>query len=214
MWWEAWQGVRDRWSSAWTSIWDDAQREVAPLVERNPEAYERDTTDVLTMLSRTEAQLVAMRAMVEELAKRNPGDPDLPTFRKNLELLQHRYDALAAGVYSEAQPASDDTGFVPLLIIVVGVTALALSAAAIAWAYTVYELVNELNNQTEYAHAELAARLEAMRTGKELPTYTGPKLGITVPTPGGGGGPGLGTILGLGAAAVGTVVAVSLVRSR
>ena len=118
--------------------------------------------------------------------------------------LLNRYQDLAAGIYADAKPVSDQVGIAPIVI----VAGLVLGLAAIAWGVAANKYASNLREQTALADRELTARIEASQQGRTLPPST-------LPDDGKGDGGGFGWLLVGGlAVAAGAVVVPVLWKKR
>ncbi len=161
----------------WRSLLDRA-RSASTLLTSLTEAQAQAVRAVLTGLTDAHATLSAMERAVAGLP-----EVERAGWQPVVKVLAQRYYTLATPIYANA----DEVGAAPLLVL----GGLALTGVACAWALVTYEYVRDLAAQTQLAAAELDARIEAMRTNRQLPATTlGPP----------GGGPSAKTLLLAGAA--------------
>jgi hypothetical protein len=119
--------------------------------------------------------LTDSKANLDRFRARLPAQPATEAERKLLAIhqaLELRYHDLAAGFYSDAQPATQpSTGIAPIII----VAGIALGVAACAWAVAAYEYAVNLREQTALADRELVARVKASEQGRTLQPTTLPE---------------------------------------
>jgi hypothetical protein len=191
----SWQDIKARWSQGWRSLQQQAMHRYEAAIRRDPRSFE-------PTVRATIADLQVSRGHLEHIGSMLPAQPatdqDLKD-RATYGRLLNRYQNLAAGIYADARPVTDQMGIAPIII----VAGLVLGIAAIAWGAAANKYASNLREQTALADRELTARIEASQQGRTLPPSTLP------PTDDGKGG-GLGWLLvgGLAVAAGAVVVPV------
>jgi hypothetical protein len=174
-------------------------------IAATPEAFRQRVTSYLDLLAQ-------IRANLERILARLPNPPqsqaDAVLIAKYAEL-KAMYDALVAGVASNAVAVKTEIGVAPAVVLVVGI--IGFTVAGVAWAVASYEYAVSLRDQTDFMVKELDARVEAMRSGAQLPATTAlppsaPAATTAAPPTPGGMGAGWAWVFGglavAGAAAV------------
>lgn len=171
-----WDEYKADWNAGWNYLWREAQDTYAAAIAADPTGYARKVEAFLAELTGARQNLDAMKAKLPNPPK-TPDEQALVT--KYLDL-EKRYHDIAAGFYSEAQPAAKtQMGFVPVLV----VAGLALSAAAVAWSVPGYQYAVNLREQTQLAGKELDARVVASKEGRTLQAATLPPPPPPLPSP-------------------------------
>ena len=202
-----WTTIKDRWSSGWKALSDQATRLYARAVGENPAAYAEKTAAF-------QAELANSRATLDRMKVRLPmsvADPADRAIVLKYAALERRWHDLAAGLYADATPAGAGAPGQPVVgvapVLVVG--GLALTAVGIAWAVSAYEYAVNLREQTALAERELDARVAASRDGRVLQTSTLPPP----PPPPGASASNMGLwVLGGLAVVTGAVVLPTLLK--
>lgn len=102
------------------------------------------------------------------------------------------WKALVMGVDLQSKDPDLEVGVAPAVVVLgVGVS---VTVAGLCFAIVVKDVAIVLRDWLSYLNRELAARTEAMRTGRTLPPSTAPGAGM-------GAGVGAGAVVGLGAVA-------------
>ena len=198
----SWQDVKARWSQGWRTLHQEAMDRYEAAIREDPAPFE-------PTVRATVGDLQVVRSHLDHMAPMVASASATPQDKATYGRLLNRYQDLAAGVYADAQPATEQVGIAPLII----VAGLVLGVAAIAWAVAAKGYTSNLREQTALADRELSARIEASQRGQALPPSTLP--------PGGGGEDGKGKGAGLGwllvgglAVAAGAVVAPVFLKKR
>jgi len=180
----SWSDVKTAWSAGWKALSDQATRAYSAAVQANPSAYVDQVRGFLSALTTSRETLDRIQAKLP-----NPPvtEADRAAWLKYQEL-DRRYNDLAAGFYSDAQPAQPATGIAPAVVVVVG--AVAVGMVGTAWAVAAYEYAVNLQDQTALAERELDARITASEQGRTLQPSTLP----APPTPE-GAAKGIGWLL-------------------
>jgi hypothetical protein len=202
-----WSTIKDRWSSGWKALSDQATRLYARAVGENPAAY-------ADKAAAFQAELAASRATLDRMKVRLPMsvvDPADKAIVLKYAALERRWHDLAAGLYADATPTGAGAPGQPVVgvapVLVVG--GLALTAVGIAWAVSAYEYAVNLREQTALAERELDARVAASRDGRVLQPSTLPPP----PPPPGAAGSNMGLwVLGGLAVVTGAVVLPTLLK--
>jgi hypothetical protein len=187
-----WTDIKGRWSQGWRTLQSQA-------MERYEAAIRKDLTPFEPTVRATVADLQATRAHLDHMGSLLQAGPASERDRVTYGRLLNRYQNLAAGIYADARPVTDEMGIAPIII----VAGLVLGVAAIAWGAAANKYTSNLREQTALADRELTARIEASQQGRTLPPST-------LPDSGQGKGGGLGWLLvgGLAVAAGAVVVPV------
>lgn len=156
----SWTDIKSRWSSTWTSLHERAKASYDAAIRTNPSAYRDRVVAFVSLLTESRANLDRIKAHLATV-----DDPELQAKAQELE---SRYATLAAGVYADAKPA-DTVGVAPLVVGGVVVAGVLISVAGIAWAVAAYQYAVNLREHTGLLEKELAARVEASRSGRALP---------------------------------------------
>jgi len=178
-----WDDIKSDWSTGWNYMWRAAQDSYQKLVEADPTGYTKKVEAFLAELTGARTNLDGMKAKLPN----PPQTSEDKALVEKYQALEKRYQDLAAGFYSETQPADKtQMGIIPSLI----AGGLAVSAAAAAWAVPAYEYAANLREQTALADKELEARIAASREGRTLQKSTLPERppGPSLFASGGGGG--------------------------
>jgi hypothetical protein len=135
-------------------------------IAATPEAFRQRVTAYLDLLAQ-------IRANLERILARLPNPPqsqaDAVLIAKYAEL-KAMYDALVAGIASNAVAVKTEIGVAPAVVLVIGI--IGLTVSGVAWAVASYEYAVSLRDQTDFMVKELDARVEAMRSGAQLPATT------------------------------------------
>lgn len=193
----SWQDIKARWSQGWRSLQQQAMARYEAAIRKDPNSFE-------PTVRATIADLQASRGHLEHMSSLVQRDGATQADRATYGRLLNRYQDLAAGIYADARPVSDEVGIAPIVI----VAGLVLGVAAIAWGVAANKYASNLREQTALADRELSARIEASQQGRTLPPST-------LPDPGDDKGGGLGWVLVGGlAVATGAVVVPVLWKKR
>jgi len=149
-------------------VYETTYARLSAAITATPEAFRQRVTNYLDLLAQ-------IRANLERIAARLPNPPqtqaDAALIAKYAEL-KAMYDALVAGVATNAVAVrTPEVGVAPVVVVLV-IGILGLTAAGVAWAVASYEYAVSLRDQTAFMAKELDARVEAMRTGQLLPATT------------------------------------------
>ena len=155
----SWTDIKSTWSSTWTGLHERAKSTYEAAIRTNPSAYRDKVVAFVSLLTESRASLDRIKA---HLATVN--DPELLA---KAQALESRYATLASGVYADAKPA-DIVGVAPLVVGGVVVAGVLISVAGVAWAVAAYQYAVNLRENTGLLEKELAARVEASRTGRTL----------------------------------------------
>lgn len=162
-----WDEYKADWNAGWNYLWSEAQDTYAAAIAADPTGYAKKVEAFLAELTGARQNLDAMKVKL-------PNPPRTPEEKARVDKylgLEKRYHDLAAGFYSEAQPAAKtQMGFIPVLV----VAGLAVSAAAVAWSLPGYEYAVNLREQTQLATKELDARITASKEGRTIQPTTLP----------------------------------------
>ena len=191
----SWADVRSRWSQGWQALSKAASDTWSRAIHDDPGSFSGHVAAFQDQLAQTRATLDRMRNLVPN----PPVTAEDQAAAAQLAAFESRYHELAAGLYADAQPATQPAmGFLPLIV----VGGLAIGAAAIAWSVAAYQYAVNLREQTALAERELTARIEASQAGRVLqPSTLPPPPPPPTPTASSGGGVWLLGGLGLVAAA-------------
>ncbi len=162
-----WNTVKRAWSKGWKDLNDQAMRAYGAAIQANPTRFVAQIQEFMGALEASRANLASFRARLPARPT-NEGERRLIAIH---DALDRRYHDLAAGFWSDAEPAREGTGIAPILI----VGGIVLGVAAIAWAVAALQYATNLREQTALADRELAARVEASREGRDLQPTTLPE---------------------------------------
>ena len=200
----SWGSIKARWSQGWSALAQTARSTWDAAIQRDPGAFVGHVMAFQTELAQTRAALDRMKALVPM----PPVTAEDQAAAQQLAALEARYHELAAGLYADAQPATQPAvGFLPLLV----VGGLALGAAGIAWSVAAYQYAVNLREQTALAERELSARVEASKAGRVLQPSTLP-VPPPPPKPAESSGMGVWLLGGLGLVAAAVTLPVLLQR--
>jgi hypothetical protein len=197
----SWSEVKAAWSAGWKALEAEGRRLYEGAIRLDPGKFASRVKAFLTELSTARAHLDSVR-------RKLPNPPRTEDDRRvvaKYQALEARYATLAAGFYSDARPAADATGAVPILV----VGGLVVGVAAIAWSIAAYEYAVNLREETALADRELSARVDASRDGRILPPSTLPE-----PTDPKKAAKNLGLLLVGGLALVAGVVALPVLLKK
>lgn len=169
---DAWKRIRAQWPQSAKTRLAQGLAQHRAAVQARPGEYRADFNRFMRHITRGHARLEEMRPHVES------GLVD----RAKFDLLNQRYEVLAAGVFSDAAQvdAPELAGaFVPVFV----VAGIAFTIVAVVWAVVAYQEASAFDNQTELMRDELAARIHAGNNGTTLQPTTLPDR----PAPGNGG---------------------------
>jgi len=189
-----WDDVRAQWEEV-TDTWDKGFDDLAHYAEETyvaalesgritKEKYTAVVKSFITGLDEAKASIERMKGLAAQL----PAD-EREEVEQKIDALETRHEELSAGFYVHVTEAPE-MGVAPVLV-----GTLAVSAAAIAWAYVGIEYVDYLKQQCRLEEKELDARVQASKDGRTLQDNTLPK-------PPEGGGVGGYIAAGLGALAL------------
>jgi hypothetical protein len=162
-----WTTIKAAWDQGWKALNDQAVKAYGAAIEADP-------TQFLAKIQEFMAALEASRVNIASFRARLPEQPRTEAERKLIAIhdkLNRRYHDLAAGFWSDAEPAREGTGIAPVII----VGGIVLGVAAIAWAVAAWEYAVNLREETALADRELAARVEASKQGRTLQPTTLPE---------------------------------------
>ncbi len=162
----SWSDIRSGWSSTWTGLHDRAVGAYGAAIRSDPGRFRRSVADFLRLLAESRASLDLIEAHLTTV--------DEAPLRALGRALGSRYATLAAGVYADAKPA-DAVGAAPLVVGGVVVAGVLISVAGVAWAVAAYQYAVNLREHTSLLEKELEARVEASRSGRELPASSIPQ---------------------------------------
>lgn len=184
-----WEEVKAAWGQSWTALYDDAMRDLVPLLQADVSSYIGRIEGAVNGLLNARAGLDRARSKLNLL-----GDtPEDAVLRERYEIMEHRYTIVAAGIYTDATPQTAQLGVVPL----VAIAGLLLGVAACAWAIAAWEYFANLRDQTKLLNDDLDARVWAMKNNAKLPETSLQQLpgGTTPNKPPGDEGSLLGWLL-------------------
>lgn len=167
-----WDDVKARWSADWRSFATAATDKWASTVEASWDSLRPKVEGYLNLLTESQAQLIRAKALLTAYEAGGGNPAHVATYKANLDALTARFDVLGAGVMSGAKkvnPDGSDRLGVAWFVVAGG---LALTLAAVCFAVAAYEYCMSLRDNTKLQADELAARVEAMRGGKELQPST------------------------------------------
>lgn len=168
-----WEEIKASWDQSWQALYDDAMRELAPLLQADVSSYLKRIEGAINALFYARGGLDRAQAKLGQL-----GDgPEDVVLRERYEILEHRYNIVAAGIYTDATRQQPQTGAVPLIAI----AGLLLGVAACAWAVAAWEYFANLRDQTKLLNSDLDARVYAMKNNTTLPGSSLPQLPGTAP---------------------------------
>ncbi len=184
-------------------LYESTYGRLSSAIAATPEAFRQRVTGYFDLLAQ-------IRANLERIVARLPNPPqnhaDAALIAKYAEF-KAMYDALVAGVASNAVAVKTEIGVAPAaVVLVIGI--IGLTVAGVAWAVASYEYAVSLRDQTDFMAKELDARVESMRSGAQLPATTAlpPSAPVGAPASPGGMGSGWAWVFGglalAGAAAV------------
>lgn len=153
----SWADIQRRWSTQWRSLHAAAMQVHGAAIRSNPARYREVVEGFVRSLQESRASLDRIRAMAAEVAD--------PSLQHRATALEARFATLAAGVFADARPA-EGVGAAP--IVGVAVAGLVVGVAGIAWAVAAYQYAVNLREHTGLLEKELAARVEASRSGRPL----------------------------------------------
>ncbi len=162
-----WSTIKAAWDQGWKALNEQAVRAYGAAIEADPTQFLAKIQEFMGALDESRTNLARFRA-------RLPAQPSTDAERKLIAIhdkLNQRYHDLAAGFWSDAEPAKEGTGIAPVII----VAGIALGVAAVAWAIAAHEYAVNLREQTALADKELAARVEASKQGRALQPTTLPE---------------------------------------
>ncbi|MCB9759109.1 MAG: hypothetical protein H6739_04655 [Alphaproteobacteria bacterium] len=162
-----WQQVKAGWSEGWSALEAQGQQLYAAAIQADPSAYSATVQGFIEALTGARGHLDRQRDALAQL----PEGPERQAAVARYQAQEERYHTLAAGLYSDAAPASEAMGLVPVLV----VGGLALGIAGTAWAVAAYEYAVNLREQTALADRELTARVQASQEGRTLQPTTLPQ---------------------------------------
>lgn len=161
-----WTEIKESWSGGWKALQAESIRLYEAAIRRSPASYADRVKAFLAELAQARAHLDSMRAKVPN----PPRTAQEARILTNYVALENRWRDLAAGFWSDAEPAREGVGIAPVLIVggvVVGV-------AAVAWAVAANQYCVNLREQTALADRELIARVDASKEGRTLAPSTLP----------------------------------------
>lgn len=168
-----WEQIKSEWSSGWAALEAQALATYEVAIEADPEAFRAKLVDVLGLLEESRSNLDRMKAALK--AELRAGKKVPASAIQRLKKLEQRYNDLAAGVYADTQPATNQVGSLVVGLIVAGVV---FGVAAIAFGIAAYQYCANLRDQTALAEKELDERVQAARDGVVIPTQP-----LTTPPP-------------------------------
>ena len=132
------------------------------------------------------------RSLAETIVKKVGANPSILSMAESAWLRDAvgLWKALVLGLDLQSADPALEVGAAPVVVLGVGVT---VTIGGLCFAIIVKDVAIVLRDWLAYLNRELAARTEAMRTGRELPASTAPGAG--------GAGVGMGAALGVGAVA-------------
>lgn len=155
----SWADIRKRWSERWSSLNATAVSTYEAAIRANPARFHETVAAFVQALTDSRSSLDRVQALLAQV--------DDPALRERATTLEARYATLAAGVFADAQPA-EGVGAAPVMVGVV-VAGVVVGVAGIAWAVAAYQYAVNLREHTGLLEKELAARVEASRSGRPLP---------------------------------------------
>ncbi len=163
-----WTQIKAAWSTGWAALQSEAMKLYEASIRADPTGYLGKVEAFVSELGQARASLDSMKAKL----------PNPPVTAEDRALhakyrdFEKRYHDLAAGLYSDAQPATS-IGVAPIAVGVV-VAGVVIGVAGIAWAVAAYEYAVNLREQTALADKELGARVDASQQGRTLQPSTVP----------------------------------------
>lgn len=201
-----WEQLKADFTANIQQVYEATHKRLAAAIEARPESFRDRVTSFLDALATTKANLDRIAAKLPN----PPKDKTEAALITRYAEMKQLYDAIVAGISENATRVNpSEFGWGPVaVILVIGVVG--LSIAGVAWAIAAWEYAASLRDQSGFMDKELDARVEAMRSGAQLPATTAiPPSASPPPDPtksDGGNGMNLAWILGglalAGAAAV------------
>jgi hypothetical protein len=198
-----WEELKATFAANIGTTYDKTIEQLAAAIEASPAAFEARIQAFFEALAQAKANLLHIHARLPN-PPRDATDAQFITHYAEMKAL---YDALLQGLrQTGAVNASTLEIGNPIVIAVLGV---GLTVAAVAWAISAYQYAVGLRDQTAFMAKELDARVEAMRTDKQLTTATATPPSVPAdpqnpnkkPEDTGKGGGWLWLVAGLGLAA-------------
>ena len=204
-----WEQLKADFTANIQQVYAAAYQRLSGAIEARPEAFRDRVTSFLDALATTKANLDRIAAKLPNPPK-DKAEAGLITRYAEMKQL---YDALVAGISENATRVNpSEVGWGPVaVILVIGVVG--LSIAGVAWAVAAWEYAASLRDQSGFMDRELDARVEAMRSGAQLPATTAiPPSASSPPDPTkGAGGSGINLAWLLGGLALAGAAAVFVV---
>jgi hypothetical protein len=163
--------IRNQWPGEWKRSAEYWYRRLKSEVKENAESFRARVEKFVLNLNLAAGHLARMAGLLGAYQ-----GPDKAVYEANYKALVERHTLLASGLYAGAKPApaQDKTGAGPLIVgLIIG--AVVISIVGICWAVGQYQQSQALRDQAKVQAEELAARVEAMRTGQKLAESTLPK---------------------------------------
>ncbi len=162
-----WNSIKAAWDQGWKALNVQAVKAYGAAIEADPTRFLAKVQEFMAALEESRTNLARFRAHLPQ-QPRTEAEHKLVAIH---DALNRRYHDLAAGFWSDAEPAKEGTGIAPVLV----VGGVVLGVAAIAWAVAAWEYAVNLREQTALADRELAARIEASEQGRTLQPTTLPE---------------------------------------
>ena len=163
------------------TIIEDRVERVVDRVAASADPYRAKVQEFGTMLDQARGSLERMRADIALYEQ--AGGKHGPAYRASYNTLTRAYNVLADGFSphvtdAQGQPVAraplPTFDGAPVVMIAVAAGVMAVSVAGVAWAVAAWEWAQATRDQARVQADELAARVEAMRTGQTLQPATVP----------------------------------------